>query len=137
MLLPRRFRIAFRNRNGLDCPYARPTYGSAAYHGHEFVDYRWHPTQGTPRCQHGRCHWRQLASVGACPLRGPVVRDDVDTDLHALVANDGLRPRDQLACLVLALVAERAVQALVLRLLCGPAFTLGHRSPTVDQQSVT
>src|SRR6185437_3929971 len=57
---------------------------------------------------------RQLAAVGARRFTGRAfLADDVIAELDALVADEHRRPGDQLAHLVLALAAERAVEKLV------------------------
>src|SRR6185436_14578932 len=56
---------------------------------------------------------RQAAPVLAA-LRAAIVRDDVVADVDALVADEDGRPGDQLADVVLVLVAERAAQDLPL-----------------------
>ena len=59
---------------------------------------------------------RQLAAVGPRRLAaGALLADDVVAELDALVADEHRRARDQLADLVLALAAERAVEELVAR----------------------
>ena len=56
----------------------------------------------------------QLAAIGAGRLAaGALLADDVVAKLDALVADEDRRARNELADLVLALSAERAVQKLV------------------------
>ena len=55
---------------------------------------------------------RQRGAGAAARLEAVVVRDDVVADLDALVADEDRRARDQLADVVLVLVAERAAEDL-------------------------
>src|SRR5947208_2108232 len=73
---------------------------AAVIHRSHLVEGNGHPAKGTPQGRRRRSSWVLLA----------IIREDVEADADALVADVDLRPGDEFLDVVLRFVAERAVK---------------------------